>query len=78
MGGHFERMVRTIKTSLATSLQRKFLTLEEFCISLKECEVVVNNQPLTYQSADDINEQLTQGDKYYNLPTSIAISGRFL
>ena len=30
MGGHFERMVRTIKSCLATSLQRKLLNSEEF------------------------------------------------
>ena len=50
MGGHFERLVRTIKASLATAISRKLLTLEEFTIIVKEAENIVNSQPLTYQS----------------------------
>ena len=33
IGGHFERLVRTIKASLATAISRKLLTLEEFTSS---------------------------------------------
>ena len=50
MGGHFERLVRTIKASLATAISRKLLTLEEFTTIVKEAENIVNSQPLTYQS----------------------------
>ena len=50
MGGHFERLVRTIKASLATAISRKFLTLEEFRTVVKEAENIVNSRPLTYQS----------------------------
>ena len=50
MGGHFERLVRTIKVSLATSISRKLLTLEEFTTVVKEAENIVNSRPLTYQS----------------------------
>ena len=50
MGGHFERLVRTIKASLATAISRKFLTLEEFSTVVKETENIVNSRPLTYQS----------------------------
>ena len=50
MGGHFERLVRTIKASLATAISRKFLTLEEFRTIVKEAENIVNSRPLTYQS----------------------------
>ena len=50
MGGHFERLVRTIKYSLATAISRKFLTLEEFRTVVKEAENIVNSRPLTYQS----------------------------
>ena len=50
MGGHFERLVRTIKASLATAISRKFFTLEEFRTVVKEAENIVNSRPLTYQS----------------------------
>ena len=50
MGGHFERLVRTIKASLATAISRKFLTLEELSTVVKEAENIVNSRPLTYQS----------------------------
>ena len=50
MGGHFERLVHTIKASLATAILRKFLTLEEFRTVVIEAENIVNSRPLTYQS----------------------------
>ena len=50
MGGHFERLVRTIKASLATAISRKLLTLEEFRTIVLEAENIVNSRPLTYQS----------------------------
>ena len=50
MGGHFERLVPTIKASLATAISRKLLTLEEFSTIVKEAENIVNSRPLTYQS----------------------------
>ena len=50
MGGHFERLVRTIKASLATTISRKLLSLEEFRTVVIEAENIVNSRPLTYQS----------------------------
>ena len=50
--GHFERLVRTIKASLATAISKKLLTLEEFQTIVKEAENIVNSRPLTYQSDD--------------------------
>ena len=50
MGGHFERLVRTIKASLATTISRKLLSLEEFRTVVLEAENIVNSRPLTYQS----------------------------
>ena len=43
MGGHFERLVRTIKASLATAILRKLLTLEEFRTVVLEAENIVNS-----------------------------------
>ena len=59
MGGHFERLVRTIKASLATAISRKLLTLEEFTTIVKEAENIVNSWPLTYQSDDSRDIPLT-------------------
>ena len=50
MGGHFERLVRMIKASLATAISRKLFKLEEFTTVVKEAENIVNSRPLTYQS----------------------------
>ena len=50
MGGHFERLVRTIKANLVTAISRTLLTLEEFTTVVKEAENIVNSRPLTYQS----------------------------
>ena len=44
MGGHFERLVRTIKASLATAISKKLLTLEEFTTVIKEAENIVNSR----------------------------------
>ena len=46
MGRHFERLVRTIKASLATAISRKLLTLEEFTTVVKEAENIVNSRPI--------------------------------
>ena len=59
MGGHFERLVRTIKASLATAISRKFLTLEEFSTIVKEAKNMVNSRPLTYQSDNSRDIPLT-------------------
>ena len=58
-GGHFERLVRTIKVALATDISKKLLTLEEFTTIVKESEAIVNNRPLTYQQVDSQDIPLT-------------------
>ena len=59
MGVHFERLVRTIKASLATAISKKLLTLEEFTTIVKEAENIVNSRPLTYQSDNTRDIPLT-------------------
>ena len=58
-GGHFERLVRTVKVALATAISKKLLTLEEFTTVVKESETIVNNRPLTYQQTDSQDIPLT-------------------
>ena len=59
MGCHFERLVRTIKASLATAISKKLLTLEEFTTVAKEAENIVNSRPLTYQRDNSRDIPLT-------------------
>ena len=59
MGGHFERLVRMIKDSLATAISSKLLTLEEFSTVVREAENIVNSRPLTYQSDSTIDVPLS-------------------
>ena len=59
MGGHFERLVRTIKVSPASAISKKLLTLEEFTAIVKEAENIVNSRPLTYQSDNSRDIPLT-------------------
>ena len=59
MVGHFERLVQTIKASLATATSKKLLTLEEFATIIKEAENIVNSRPLTYQSDNTRDIPLT-------------------
>ena len=61
MGGHFERLVRTIKASLATAISRKLLTLEEFSTIVKEAENIVNSRPLKRHSSNTIAIGLGEG-----------------
>ena len=73
MGGHFERLVRTIKASLATAISRKLLTLEEFTTVMKEAENIINSRPLTYQSNESRDvplspSQLTWGKDLTLMP----------
>lgn len=64
-GGFFERLVGIVKSTLATSLQRKLLTTEELRTVVAECQTVVNNRPLTYQTTDSIEEPLTPSHLLY-------------
>ena len=59
MGRHFERLVRTIKTSLSAAIARRLYNQEEFTTIVKEVESIVNARSLTYQSNDTLDQPLT-------------------
>ena len=59
MGGHFERLVRTIRTCLSSAIARKLYNQDEFTTVVKEVENIVNSRPLTYQANDALDQLLT-------------------
>ena len=71
MGGHFERLVRTIKTSLSAAITRKLYNQEEFTTIVKEVESIVNMCPLTYQSNDTRDQPLTPSQLLWGRDLSI-------
>ena len=70
MGGHFERLVRMIKTCLSSAIARKLYNQEEFTTVVKEVENIVNSHPLTYQANDALDQLLTPSQFLWgrNLP----------
>ena len=59
MGGHFERLVRTVKIALSSAIARRICNAEEFTTIVKEVETIVNARPLTYQSTESCDQPLT-------------------
>ena len=70
MGGHFERLVRTIKTSLSAAIVRKLYS-QEFTTIVNEDESKVNMRPLTYQSNDTRDQPLTPSQLVWGRDISI-------
>ena len=58
-GGVFERLVRFTKRCLRKILGQAKFTYDELLTALVEIEMVLNSRPLTYISADDLEEPLT-------------------
>ena len=58
-GGIFERMVQTTKRCLRKTIGRAHLTYDELLTSLTEVEMTLNSRPISYVSADDLEEALT-------------------
>lgn len=58
-GGAFERMVRSTKRCLRKMIGRTRLSLDELYTILTEVEAIINSRPLSYISANDLEEPLT-------------------
>ena len=58
-GGFYERLVRTVKSSLKKILGKSFATFEELQTILCAVEAVIISRPLVYLSSDDIDEAIT-------------------
>jgi hypothetical protein len=58
-GGVFERMVRCTKRCLRKILGQAKFSQDELLTAITEVEMVVNSRPLSYVSADDLEEPLT-------------------
>ena len=78
-GGVFERLVRSTKRCLRKALGQAKLSYDELLTALIEIEMVLNSRPLTYISADDLEEPLTpshllMGRRLMNFPDHLAIN----
>ena len=58
-GGFYERLVRSVKSSLKKILGRFYLTYEELETILVEIESSINSRPLMYINEDDIDSVIT-------------------
>ena len=72
-GGAFERMVKSTKRCLRKMIGRAHFSFDELLTALVEIEAVINPRPLSYITADDIEEPLTPshllvGRRILNLP----------
>ena len=70
MGGHFKRLLSSIKTCLLSAIARKIYNQEEFTTVVKEVWNIVNSRPLTYQANDALDQPLTPSQLLWgrNLP----------
>jgi len=58
-GGVFERMVKSTKRCLRKIIGQAKFSYDELLTALTEVELVINSRPLSYISADDLEEALT-------------------
>lgn len=58
-GGFFERLIQSLKRCLKKMIGRARLTYEELVTEVAEVKLILNSRPLTYLSADDVDEPLT-------------------
>ena len=76
-GGIFERLVKSTKRCLRKVVGRSRLYYDELITVVTEIEAVINSRPLTYLSADDLDEPLTPshflcGRRLQNLPDGLS------
>ena len=75
-GGVFERMVRMTKRFLKKMVGRARLTYEELNTVVIEVEAVINSRPLSYVTADDLDQplipvHLLTGRRLLSLPDAV-------
>ena len=75
-GGVFGRMVRMTKRCLKKMVGRARLTYEELNTVVIEVEAVINSRPLSYVTADDLDQPLTPahlltGRRLLSLPDAV-------
>ena len=58
-GGVFDRMVRSTKRCLRQILGQAKLSEDELLTAITDVEMVINSRPLSYMSADDIEDTFT-------------------
>ena len=58
-GGVFERMVRSTKRCLRKIIGQAKFSQDELLMAIVEVEMVINSWPLSYMSANDLEEPLT-------------------
>lgn len=78
MGGSWERLVRSVKTSLKTILKEQALSEEVLSTVLNEAEHVINSRPLTHVPIDlNEPEALTPNHFLIGLSSGSPVPGRF-
>ena len=79
-GGVFERMVRSTKRCLRKMIGRAKFSFDELLTAVTEVEAIINSQPLSYVTPEDLEEPLTPshllvGRRVLSLPDDLSYRG---